>query len=164
MKSSCFLNAAKRIALLIISLLAFSSFNSYNKSLLSFTTSSGKRLALIVKSEIVCVYFGHSTSHIESCQKLNDPNGPITYAYYMRPASIGESYGVDLNHIRFNHAGFRYDIYEEYGEDGSVFVGVRITHLRTGANVDEPAQKGSVKGSMIGIRGKEILPEVPCDF
>ncbi len=139
-------------------------FVAPNKTLLAFTTASGKELRIISTSEMVCIRFGNAVSTIENCQRLNDPNGTMTYAYYMRPAGNSNN-GLDLNHVRFNYKGFKYDIYEEYSDSGEKpAFGVIITHLRTGASVDEPAMLSTVKGSLIGIRNADIFPEVPNDF
>ncbi len=158
-----FVSKLKLMLLCCIGLLS-TGFYPPPRTAFSFTTIAGKRFDLIVKAETVCVFFGTSSTHIECCQTLNTTKGTITYSYYMRPVSTGDVNGLDLNHIRFLHNGFRYDVYEEYGEEGDVSVGVRITHVRTGASVEEPAQKRSVKGSMISLRHAEILPEVPSDF
>lgn len=130
--------------------------------LLSFKMSNSDKYASICLSndqpEYIIYRFGlRDDIELEYADKTKSSWDNFTYSYYLRGGGP-ENEGLDLNYLYFENGGYTYQIYEEYSSDNDdTSVGILVTDLETGEEIDHKGDSDSIKGSLIGLRDNEKI-------
>jgi len=119
--------------------------------------SSARVVSLCVAGDqyIVCRIGTPNKLELEFPKSKTNSWQLFTYSYYFRGGGP-DNEGVDLNHLRFEHGGKEYEIYQEHiAADATTYVGVRITGK--GTQEDIRGAHDSVVGSLMELRDNDKI-------
>ena len=130
-------------------------------NLYSFQTVLNTKMALSLDTIDNTMYYRYDhkgANELEVMDNLNDSTAVFTYSNYLRGGGI-ENAGLDLNYIRFEHNGHRYEIFDEYAAEGDTqAIGIRMINEETGAEEEIAGITASVSGSILVFRFGGIIP------